>query len=254
MTESQPIARQIQQLEAVLNILLEGLRRGDLPMNLQPVSQVFDQILMAELPRLELAPEQLIAAYNEFPSLLSAYAIEANITAAAFQSGDRGVFGRELKGNYWILPLPKPPDCAWLLPNPQKKLPIDLIKSLSLAFDFEAGQQGEIANLALTKPTLLQQLPTEPATWQVVQRGQLGTLRQPRPDGASPNLQLEINRLQRELKAAVTALEEKNAQVNGRVDSLRDRLRESNDSTNSRLDKFRETLRDLMAFTKNPKQ
>jgi uncharacterized coiled-coil DUF342 family protein len=87
-----------------------------------------------------------------------------------------------------------------------------------------------------------------------VQRGQLGTLRQPRPDGASPNLQLEINRLQRELKAAVTALEEKNAQVNGRVDSLRDRLRESNDSTNSRLDKFRETLRDLMAFTKNPRQ
>jgi hypothetical protein len=234
----QAIAQHIQELEAYLDNLLVSLQRGEFPVNLQRVTQVFDRILTVDLPRLHLPPEKLVATYNDTPSLLAAYSIEANITSASFQNvnSDNVTFGRELNGNYWIIPMTEPAGCAWLLLNPQRKILFDRLQSLPLAFDFDKSAE----NLLIKKPALVKLLPTEPPTWQVLQRGQLDSSGQ----AASGNLamQSEINRLNKELRS----LDERNNFLNQRIDQLTKNLQESNDSVNLRLEKFKAALRDLI--------
>jgi hypothetical protein len=239
---SRPIAQHIQELEAYLDNLLVALQRGEFPVNLQRVTQVFDRILTTDLPRLNLTPEKLVATYNDVPSLLAAYSIEANITSASFQNANRDsvIFGRELQGNYWILPMTEPPGCAWLLLNPQRKILFDRLQSLPLAFDFD--KSGE--NLLIKKPALVKLLPTEPPTWQVLQRGQLDSNGQ--VDSGNEALQVEITRLNKELRS----LDERNNFLNQRIDQLTRALQESNDSVNLRLEKFKAALIELIGAKK----
>jgi hypothetical protein len=237
-TTNEAIAQHIQELEAYLDNLLVALQRGELPVNLRRVTQVFDRILTTDIPRLSLTPEKLIATYNDVPSLLAAYSIEANITSESFQNAnhDSVIFGRELNGNYWILPMTKPPGCAWLLLNPQRKILFDRLQSLPLAFDFDKS----IENLLIKKPALVKLLPTEPPTWQVIQRGQLDNSGQ--VDHDNQTLQAEIIRLSKELQT----LGEHNNFLNQRIDHLTTALQESNDSVNQRLEKFKAALLDLI--------
>jgi hypothetical protein len=237
-----PIAQHIQELEAYLDNLLVALQRGEFPVNLQRVTQVFDRILTTDLPRLNLTPEKLVATYNDVPSLLAAYSIEANITSASFQNASRDsvIFGRELQGNYWILPMTEPPGCAWLLLNPQRKILFDRLQSLPLAFDFDKSAE----NLLIKKPALVKLLPTEPPTWQVLQRGQLDSSRQ--IDSGNQALQTEITRLNKELRS----LDERNNFLNQRIDQLTRALQESNDSVNLRLEKFKAALIELISSKK----
>lgn len=236
------IAQHIQELEAYLDNLLVALQRGELPVNLQRVTQVFDRILTTNIPRLSLTPEKLVATYNEVPSLLAAYSIEANITSTSFQNANRDsvIFGRELNGNYWILPMTEPAGCAWLLLNPQRKILFDRLQSLPLAFDFD--KSGE--NLLIKKPALVKLLPTEPPTWQVVQRGQLDGSGQ--IDSGNQALQAEITRLNKEMRS----LDERNNFLNQRIDQLTKALQESNDSVNLRLEKFKAALIELIGSKK----
>jgi hypothetical protein len=239
---SKAIAQHIQELEAYLDNLLVALQRGEFPVNLQRVTQVFDRILTEDLPRLSLTPEKLVATYNEVPSLLAAYSIEANITSESFQNASRDsvIFGRELNGNYWILPMAEPPGCAWLLINPQRKILFDRLQSLPLAFDFD--KSGE--NLLIKKPALVKLLPTEPPTWQVLKRGQLDSSGQ--VDSGNQATQAEINRLNKELRS----LDERNNFLNQRIDQLTRSLQESNDSVNQRLEKFKAALIELIGSKK----
>jgi hypothetical protein len=239
---SRPIAQHIQELEAYLDNLLVALQRGEFPVNLQRVTQVFDRILTADLPHLSLTPEKLVATYNDVPSLLAAYSIEANITSESFQNASRDsvIFGRELNGNYWILPMTEPAGCAWLLLNPQRKILFDRLQSLPLAFDFDKSAE----NLLIKKPALVKLLPTEPPTWQVLQRGQLDSSGQ--VDSGNQALQDEITRLHKELRS----LDERNNFLNQRIDQLTRTLQESNDSVNQRLEKFKAALIELIGSKK----
>lgn len=239
----QAIAQHIQELEAYLDTLLVSLQRGEFPVNLQRVTQVFDRILTADLPRLNLPPEQLVATYHDAPSLLAAYSIEANITSGSFQNVNRDsvTFGRELNGNYWIIPMAEPAGYAWLLLNPQRKILFDRLQSLPLAFDFDKSSK----NLLIKKPALVKLLPTEPPTWQVLQRGQLdssGSADSISADSSKSAMQSEINRLNKELRS----LSERNNFLNQRIDQLTKHVQESNDSVNLRLEKFKAALRDLI--------
>ena len=45
MTEVRTVTRQIQQLEIYLNNLVSALTRGELPVNLQPITQIFDNAI-----------------------------------------------------------------------------------------------------------------------------------------------------------------------------------------------------------------
>jgi hypothetical protein len=236
---SRPIAQHIQELEAYLDNLLVALQHGEFPVNLQRVTQVFDRILTTDLPRLSLTPEKLVATYNDVPSLLAAYSIEANITSESFQntSRDSVIFGRELQGNYWILPMTEPPGCAWLLLNPQRKILFDRLQSLPLAFDFDKSAE----NLLIKKPALVKLLPTEPPTWQVLQRGQLSG----QVDSGN-QAQAEITRLKKEVRS----LDERNNFLNQRIDQLTKALQESNDSVNQRLEKFKSALIELISAKK----
>ncbi len=239
---NRPIARHIQELEAYLDKLLVALQRGEFPVNLQRVTQVFDRILTEDLPRLSLTPEKLVATYNEVPSLLAAYSIEANITSESFQNANRDsvIFGRELNGNYWLLPMTEPAGCAWLLLNPQRKILFDRLQSLPLAFDFDKSAE----NLLIKKPALVKLLPTEPPTWQVLQRGQLDSSGQ--VDSGNQALQAEITRLNKELRS----LDERNNFLNQRIDQLTRALQESNESVNLRLEKFKAALIELISSKK----
>jgi hypothetical protein len=239
---SRPIALHIQELEAYLDNLLVALQHGEFPVNLQRVTQVFDRILTADLPRLSLTPEKLVAIYNDVPSLLAAYSIEANITSESFQNASRDsvIFGRELNGNYWILPMTEPPGCAWLLLNPQRKILFDRLQSLPLAFDFDKSAE----KLLIKKPALVKLLPTEPPTWQVIQRGQLDSSSQ--VDSGNQAMQTEITRLNKEVRS----LDERNNFLSQRIDQLTIALQESNDSVNQRLEKFKAALIDLISSKK----
>jgi hypothetical protein len=239
MTEPRPIAQQLQQIEVYLDNLVESLRRGELPVNLQRVSQVFDRTITQDLPRLKLSPEQFVTTYNDIPLVLAAYAIEANVTSESFQDTQRTaiIFSRELGGNYWIVPMEEPAEYAWLVLNPQRKILIDRLPSLPLAFNFDKS----IPNLALRKPALVKLLPTEPPTWQILQLGQLDG--SGRVDSGNGALQSEVTRLQQELRS----LNERNNFLNQRIDQLSTTIQDSNSAINSRLDKFKATLRDLIS-------
>jgi hypothetical protein len=238
MTESRPLAQHMQEIEAYLDNLVEALRRGELPVNLQRVSQVFDRTITQDLPRLEITPEQFVTTYNDAPNVLVAYAIEANITSESLQSpaGALMLFGRELNGNYWIVPMQEPAECAWLVLNPQRKFLFDRLQSLPLAFDFDKSTP----NLALRKPALVKLLPTAPPTWQVLQRGQLDA--SGRIDSDNAALLTEISRLSQEVRS----LTERNNFLHQRIDQLTTTVQDTSQATNSRLDKFKTTLRDLI--------
>jgi hypothetical protein len=234
-----PLAAHLQELEAYLDQLLVALQAGELPVNLQRVTQVFDRILITDLPRLSLTPEKLVTTYNEVPSLLTAYSIAANITSESWQKASREqvIFSRELNGNYWIVPMQEPANCAWLLLNPQRKILFDRLQSLSLAFDCDSSQ----ANLLLKKPALVKLLPTAPPTWQLLQRGELD--RSGPIDSGNQALQAEISQLRKELRS----LTERNNFLHQRIEQLTTALQESQDSVNLRLEKFKAALLELIA-------
>jgi formylglycine-generating enzyme required for sulfatase activity len=206
MTEPSSIARHIQELESYLVNLVEALQRGELPVNLRRVTQVFDQILIQDIPRLDLPPKKIIDIYNDIPSILSAYAIEVNITPESFLLNDpfQTIFGRENRGNYWILPIKTATEYAWLLPNPNRRITIGRLQSLPLAFEFDrANVMVELSAIGLATLALTKALPTEPPTWQVMQIGRLGTIRKTENQAdhsfLEPSLPIEVRKLSRDL-------------------------------------------------------
>jgi hypothetical protein len=166
-------AQHLQEIEAHLDRLIESLKRGELPVNLQRTKEVFDPAVMAEVDRLSIPIEKFIAIFNDVPNLFSAYAIDATITATSYDHADSPVtFERMTRGNYWLLPLAAAPDNAWLVPNPLKKIAFDRTSSVNLCFDLP--KEGNPASFNLLQPALVNMLPTVPLTWKLVDVGRMG--------------------------------------------------------------------------------
>jgi hypothetical protein len=176
MTEVLTVARQIQQLEIYLNNLISSLTRGELPVNLQPVTQIFDKAIAAIPPILNLPNDRFIELYNDLPHLFPAYAIDVTLSEDSFHRQTPEVlFHRFPQGNYWIIPTQSAPDGGWLVPNPLKGLSLDRMKSLDVSFDRNLiATNHELNACFLVEPALVKILPiVEPLTWKLVERGKL---------------------------------------------------------------------------------
>jgi formylglycine-generating enzyme required for sulfatase activity len=245
MTEPSSIARHIQELEDYITNLVDALHRGELPVNLRRVTQVFDQILLQDIPRLDLPPKKLMDIYNDVPNILAAYTIEANITPDAFLSNDasQAIFGREIRGNYWILPIKTAPEYAWLLPNPNRRITLGRLQSLPLAFDFDrANVMVELSSIGLTTLALVKALPTEPPTWQVVQRGRLGSTRRVENQAdhsfLEPTLPTEVRQISRDLEKLKKSLGGTDNSIDSKIGEIQRKLQTIDNQGSSALEKL----------------
>jgi formylglycine-generating enzyme required for sulfatase activity len=245
MTEPSSIARHIQELEAYITNLVDALHRGELPVNLRRVTQVFDQILIQDLPRLDLPPKKLIDIYNDIPSILAAYTIEANITPNSFLNNDpsQATFGREPRGNYWLLPIKTATEYAWLLPNPNRRITLGRLQSLPLAFEFDrANVMVELSAIGLTTLALTKALPTEPPTWQVMQRGRLGSMRRTENQAdhsfLEPALPIEVRQISRDLEKLKKSLGGTDNSIDTKITELQKKLHTLDTSGSSALEKL----------------
>ena len=178
MTEVRTIARQIQQLEIYLNNLVSALTRGELPVNLQPITQIFDSTIKSLTPVLNLSEDRFIDIYNDIPQLLTAYAVDVTLSEDSYRSVDNNItFNRFHRGNYWIITSADSIDKAWLVPDPLKNLSLDRMPSLAASFDRDIIDQNRDHNFHtyfLVTPALVQILPiVEPLTWKLLERGKI---------------------------------------------------------------------------------
>jgi hypothetical protein len=225
MSDSRPLAQQLQELEAYIESLVDSLQRGERPVGLKPVRQIVDRILTQEIPPLQLPPEKFIEFYNDLPSILSAYAITVNLTAASYNGRDyrQAVFDRQPQGNYWIIMTKT--DRGWLVPNPDKNT--SSLNSLNFGFDLPPAAQTP-ANLSqLLLPAVAQLLPTTPVTWKIIQRGQLGEGRSKVGISNTSFLEDEVRTLRQELQSATKSLQAKDASIEKRLDDFKSLLKEA---------------------------
>ncbi len=175
MTEVRTVARQIQQLEIYLNNLVSALTRGELPVNLQPVTQIFDRAIASIPPTLNLSQDRFIELYNDLPHLFTAYAIDVTLSEDSYhRQSNEIIFHRFLRGNYWIIPTQFAPDKGWLVPNPTKGVSIERMTSLETSFDRDIVPNNSHDDCLLVAPALVQILPiAEPLTWKLIERGKI---------------------------------------------------------------------------------
>ncbi len=171
MDRFSPLAQKLQEIEALIASLVDSLQRGELPVNLKNISQVFDRAI-DELPRLSLPPDKFCAIYNDIPNLLSAYAINVTLAAASYRQTIKPIiFERLYNGNYWIIPIAADPQRAWLVPNPTRKIDLTRLDSLSFAFDWPERSSNYQSTVSLSAPAIVSIQPTLPLTWKLIERG-----------------------------------------------------------------------------------
>lgn len=171
MDQFAPLAEKLQVIEALITNLVDALQRGELPVNLKNISQVFERAI-AELPRLSLPADKFCAVYNDIPNLLSAYAINVTLSAASYRQTIKPIiFERLYNGNYWIIPIGADPQRAWLVPNPTRKIDLTRLESLSFAFDWPERGSNAQSTIRLSAPAIVGLQPTTPLTWKLLERG-----------------------------------------------------------------------------------
>jgi hypothetical protein len=198
MTEVRTVARQIQQLEIYLNNLISSLIRGELPVNLQPVTQIFDNTIAAIPPILNLPTDRFIELYNDLPHLFPAYAIDVTLSEDSFhRQTPETLFHRFSQGNYWIIPTQSEPDGGWLVPNPLKGLSLDRMKSLEVSFDCNIiDTTHEFNTCFLVEPALVKILPIiEPLTWKLVEQGKLTNTQIQQPTSTTAVIERMVEKL-----------------------------------------------------------
>lgn len=203
MAEPRTIARQIQQLEIYLNSLVSSLTRGELPVNLKPVTQIFDDTIVSIPPILNLPIERFVEIYNDIPHLFTAYAIDVTLSEDSyFQQNNYITFQRLSRGNYWILPTQESEDNAWLVPNPLKSIALNLAKSLEYSFERDFVATTDDNSFSLVTPALVQRLPIiEPLSWKLLERGKIS--KSQKPVEQDKNLALSIAKTQSDLSAQI---------------------------------------------------
>jgi hypothetical protein len=203
MAETRTIARQIQQLEIYLNSLVSSLTRGELPVNLKPVTQIFDDTIVSIPPILNLPIERFVEIYNDIPHLFTAYAIDVTLSEDSyFQQNNYITFQRLARGNYWILPTQASEDNAWLVPNPLKSIALNLAKSLEYSFERDFVVTTDDNSFTLVTPALVQRLPIiAPLSWKLLERGKIS--KSQKPVEQDRNLALSIAKTQSDLSAQI---------------------------------------------------
>jgi hypothetical protein len=203
MAETRTIARQIQQLEIYLNSLVSSLTRGELPVNLKPVTQIFDDTIASIPPILNLPIERFVEIYNDIPHLFTAYAIDVTLSEDSyFQQSNYITFQRLSRGNYWILPTQESEDHAWLVPNPLKSIALNLAKSLEYSFERDFVVTTDDNSFTLVTPALVQRLPIiAPLSWKLLERGKIS--KSQKPIEQDKNLALSIAKTQSDLSAQI---------------------------------------------------
>jgi hypothetical protein len=201
MAETHTIARQIQQLEIYLNSLVSSLTRGELPVNLKPVTQIFNDTIVSIPPILNLPIDRFVEIYNDIPHLFTAYAIDVTLSEESyFQQSNYITFQRLSRGNYWILPTQASEDKAWLVPNPLKSIALNLAKSLEYSFDRDFVTTTDDNSFSLVTPALVQRLPIiEPLSWKLLERGKIS--KSQKPVEQDKNTALSIAKTQSDLLA-----------------------------------------------------
>ena len=255
MTEVRTIARQIQQLEIYLNNLVSALTRGELPVNLQPVTQIFDNAIASIHPTLNLPQDRFIELYNDLPNLFAAYAIDVTLSEDSYhRQTNEIIFHRFARGNYWIVPIQAAPEQGWLVPNPLKGLSLDRMPSLDASFDRDIVPNHSSNNCILIAPALVQILPiVEPLTWKLLERGKLTNSQIPKLSTPTAVIESLVEKLvklndrisqierestsastdkQSQLQSIVTKIVEQLATKQQEILSLTDRLAESSDRSN----------------------
>jgi tetratricopeptide (TPR) repeat protein len=171
MDQFSPLAQKLQEIEALIASLVDSLQRGELPVNLKNISQVFDRAI-EELPRLSLPPDKFCAIYNDIPNLLSAYAISVTLSAPSYRQAIKPIiFERLHNGNYWIIPIAAEPQRAWLVPNPTRKIDLTRLDSFSFAFDWPERSSNSHSTVSLAAPAIVSVQPTALLTWKLIERG-----------------------------------------------------------------------------------
>jgi hypothetical protein len=197
MSQPQNYGRQLQAIEDYLQRLVDSLKRGELPVNLRSVGEVFDGAIADAVPPLDLPLRKFIGIYNDVPALFAAYAVEATLATDSYEKErNRIVLERMYRGNYWIISLVDDRRRAWLVPNPFKKLTLDRHHSLKLCFEVE-GNENASGSFSLLQPAQVELLPTMPMTWQLISLGQLSTIGYLTVPTAEPRVSIEqlVNRL-----------------------------------------------------------
>jgi hypothetical protein len=203
MAEIRTIARQIQQLEIYINSLVSSLTRGELPVNLKPVTQIFNDTIVSIPPILNLPIERFVEIYNDIPHLFTAYAIDVTLSEDSyFQQNNYITFQRLSRGNYWILPTQESEDNAWLVPNPLKSIALNLAKSLEYSFERDFVATNDDNSFSLVTPALVQRLPIiEPLSWKLLERGKIS--KSQKPIEQDRNLALSIAKTQSDLSVQI---------------------------------------------------
>jgi hypothetical protein len=175
MNNNQAISRQLQQLEAYVTSVVAALARKELPININRVVQIFDATF-GQIPSfLDLPQGKFVEIYNDVPSILMAYAIDATLSDESYrQSNSMVTFNRFPQGNYWIIHKDRTDGTAWLVPNPLRRIAFDRLKSIEFSFDRNFTTTGDQDLVVLHTPAIVQLLPTtESLSWKLIQRGKI---------------------------------------------------------------------------------
>ncbi len=171
---------QIQQLEFYLDNLVVALNRGELPVNLKKVTQVFDSLVTSDRLSIDVPADKFVDLYNDLPNILTGYAIGATLSDESYREPDISqiTFHRLDRGTYWIFPTARigKQGAAWLVPNPLKDIKIDRNKSLNFSFDLNSSNQNNNTIIILEKPALVKIIPnSDRLTWKLTERGHIRT-------------------------------------------------------------------------------
>jgi hypothetical protein len=211
--------RRLQEIEKYLDDLVASLKRGELPVNLQRVSQVFDAAIVELPPSLDVPVGKFIELYNDLPNILTAYAFDTNLTANSYKDASQGIiFERFSRGNYWILPIGLPADGnAWLVLNKFQILSLDRLGSLKYSFDIVGDTDGNDDRVYhLQKPAVVKRLPTPSASWKLVERGLLSTHPKPAIPFDSDSIIAEVKK---QIEADIQSKIDESSAKNSGIDS-----------------------------------
>jgi tetratricopeptide (TPR) repeat protein len=187
LTQNRSNNKLIQDIESHLNSLIDSLQKGEFPVNIKKITQVFDGVVTIDRLPIDVPADKFVDLYNDLPNILTGYAIGATLSDESYREPDVSqiTFQRLDRGTYWIFPTDRidRQGAAWLVPNPLKDIKIERNKSLNFSFDIDSSSQNNSNILILTKPALVQILPnSDRLTWKLTERGELrtgGTASQP---------------------------------------------------------------------------
>jgi TPR repeat len=192
LTQNRSNNKLIQDIESHLSSLTDSLQKGEFPINIKKITQVFDAVVTIDRLPINVPADKFVDLYNDLPNILTGYAIGATLSDESYreQSVAQITFHRLDRGTYWIFPTDRigRQGAAWLVPNPLKDIKISKNKSLNFSFSINSPHQNNSDIIILDKPALVQILPnSDRLTWKLTERGEIRTGGSPTASNSSIN-------------------------------------------------------------------